>query len=195
MQPTEFGATHWGRAWLRTIERSGRAPNPHLPKARTLARNQHVTILIEAQTITGTVTDGASAAHVHLTVPAWNKSQNTAAAPLFLRARKAHAGAVIGDLPDSLADDLNALSVPVAEPLETLSATCTCRARTRPCVHILATIYALILRVDEQPELAVQLRATAAQLTEPTRSGWIPLLQLAPANYYAVDGTPLHSLR
>lgn len=190
MQPTEFGATHWGKAWLRIIERSGQAPNPHLPKARSLARNQHATILIEAQTITGTVTDGASTARVHLTVPAWSESQSNTATPTLLQARQTHLGAVVGDLPDSLADELASHGVSIAEPLEALSGTCTCRARTRPCAHILATIYALILRVDEQPELAVQLRTTAVQLSSNNTTDWIALSQLDPASYYATGDKP-----
>lgn len=43
--PVEFGATPWGRAWVRAIEPTVvAAPNPLLPKARSLARNKAVTL-------------------------------------------------------------------------------------------------------------------------------------------------------
>ncbi|MFC6932859.1 hypothetical protein ACFQHO_22640 [Actinomadura yumaensis] len=41
----EFGATAWGRAWLRTAEPVAAPPDRLRPKARSLARNHAVTSL------------------------------------------------------------------------------------------------------------------------------------------------------
>lgn len=47
MMAAEFGATAWGRAWLRTIESTATAaPNAQLPQARSLARGGAVTLAL-----------------------------------------------------------------------------------------------------------------------------------------------------
>lgn len=184
----EFGATAWGRCWLRTVERTRGTPNPLLPRARSIARNQQAVLTLAPGLVTAAVSEKAGIATVRIELPTWPADVDRTAA-LHLRqfsARRPDSPA--GDLPDSLADDLAEAGVPIAASLDEIVATCTCRARRRPCAHILATIYAVVLRVDEQPRLAVELRTERPRTAGPADPGWIPLTQIDPSTFYDSPG-------
>ncbi|SMX77834.1 SWIM zinc finger [Brevibacterium aurantiacum] len=183
MAQPEFGATSWGRSWLRTIERTGGMPNPQLPKARSLARNQKATLTIAAEGITAAVADGSTTHQVSIQIPRWSADQTTVAAPLLTAANTA---SVVGDLPDSLADALTKAAVPVAAALDELAATCTCRTRAHPCAHILTALYGLVLLIDERPMTALEIRARDLPRTTAIDENWIELTALRADEFYAV---------
>ncbi|GAA2640971.1 hypothetical protein GCM10010399_88320 [Dactylosporangium fulvum] len=104
----EFGATPWGRAWLKTIETSKVAvPNPLLPKARSIARNDGVTsFTIQAGQIHATVALRGVTHTVHIRLPPWDSQTRPRVARLAGNARAEHPGLAPGDLPDTLEADL-----------------------------------------------------------------------------------------
>lgn len=181
MAQPEFGATAWGRAWLRTVERMDGMPNPQLPKARSLARNQKASLTIGPDTITAAVADGNATHQVSIQVRRWDTVQAECAAPLLAGGRTASA---VGDLPDDLADALTKAGAPVAVPLDEITASCTCRARARPCAHVLAALYGLVLVVDERPVTALELRADDLSSSHGADGSWIELTTIRPENFY-----------
>lgn len=153
MADTEFGATLWGRAWLRTVERTDGPPRSNLPKARSLARNHKVELVLSGSP-TATVRDGTSTSTVVLNLTPWTEKEAGAAADVL----SAYRPDPSGDLPDGLLAQLTEADVSVTPDTPDDTATCTCRARKRPCAHILAAIYALVLQIDERPVTAVEVR-------------------------------------
>ncbi|MDF0529331.1 SWIM zinc finger family protein [Tsukamurella sp. 8F] len=182
---SEFGATVWGRAWTRTVEKtSASVPNPSLPKARTVARNQGATVTTEVGTVTATVAVSGAAANVRIEFPSWPEPVQRTARELLAASLAAHPGLAAGDLPDGLADDFASAGITFAVPLDEHTATCDCRSRKRPCVHILATLYALSMRIDERPRLALELRMAGSDAVDDADREWIPLDDLDVATFY-----------
>lgn len=177
---TEFGATPWGRAWLRTVESTAMtAPNSLLPKARSLARNNAVWALtIE----TGHIRAEVQAFSVHIGLSEWDAATRAEVERLHAEAMANSAGLGPGDLPDALADALERNGIAFAVPAEDQVVRCSCPARRARCVHVLATLYALVQRIDEYPSLALDLRRpTPAATDDPD---WTELSTLDVATFY-----------
>ncbi|RDI62709.1 SWIM zinc finger family protein [Nocardia pseudobrasiliensis] len=182
---SEFGATRWGRAWIRTVEKTtASVPNPALPRARSVARNQGATLTVEVGMVTAKVVVSGSEFTVTIELPLWSEETKKDAERLIAKSLAANPGLAAGDLPDGLEADFAAAGIAVAVPLDEQISTCDCRTRKRPCVHILATLYALSLRVDERPRLAVELRTDSATVAEQADPDWIPLTELDAAAFY-----------
>ncbi|XVQ06632.1 SWIM zinc finger family protein [Spirillospora sp. CA-255316] len=183
----EFGAGPWGRAWLRILESPTAAPDRRLPKARSLARNNAVTIvatgpgLIEAES-----TEGDISHRVRIELPCWAAQALADATALIEKAMADAPGSLApGDLPDELAPVLSR-RVGLAVPLDEQAAYCTCSDRRIPCLHILATLYALTQRIDEHPRTAIDLRLPnpTPALDRKSSPDWIALADLDPAVFY-----------
>ncbi|WP_433203808.1 hypothetical protein ACQP1G_14780 [Nocardia sp. CA-107356] len=179
MADNEFGYTPWGMDWVRLAEplRQTR-PDPLLPRARSIARNNGVQTTIEGRVIRAAIHRGGQASVTHLEV-----------APLPRRAITAIAEII----PDTtvLTDDMHrALVTAGASPAPVLAGTdCSCSARTARCVHVLAVYYDLARRVDEDPRLALALQgyfqAAPEDPVAPVESPrWTPLNTLDPADYF-----------
>jgi uncharacterized Zn finger protein len=188
--PPEFGATAWGRAWVRTIERTDRPPNPLLPKARSLARNQAVTLSVTPGRVDADVVDRGAAHRVRIDVPRWPEPTRAEAARLVADA--GHRGLATGDLPDAIEAQLRGRGIATAATPEADTSGCDCRTRRRPCVHVLAAVYALAQLVDERPALAVELRSV--EVAAPS-SEWIPVTHLHATAFYGAPVTSAHPLR
>ncbi|OLT52753.1 hypothetical protein BJF89_04630 [Corynebacterium sp. CNJ-954] len=189
MADTEFGATLWGRAWLRTVERTDGPPRSNLPKARSLARNHKVDLTGPGTpgVPAATVRDGSSTATVVLNLAPWTEKEAGAAADVL----SAYRPDPSGDLPDALLAQLTGAGVSVTPDTPDVTATCTCRARKRPCAHILAAIYALVLQIDERPVTALELRSNGAVPWADdagTSTAWIPLEEIDAATFFDTPG-------
>lgn len=183
--PSEFGATPWGRSWTRTVEcTTASGPNPLLPKARGIARNQNACLTTEVGVLTAKVVVSGAESTVRIELPPWSAETGAEADRLIAKSLSANPGLAAGDLPDSLAAEFTAAGITVAVPLGDQVATCDCRTRKRPCAHILATLYALSMRVDERPMLAVELRTDRPAMIEEADPDWLPLTDMDPATFY-----------
>jgi uncharacterized Zn finger protein len=183
MMPADFGATPWGKAWVRTIEStSTSSPNGLLPKARTLARNSTTVVAVGTGHIEADVSVSRTVFRVRIDLPVWPDQTQTEAGHLIAKATAGHLMTATGDLPDALLADFARHAITIAAPLEEHRSSCTCRARRSPCVHVLATIYALARLVDERPALAVDLRSVSAKtVADPD---WVLLSDLDPASFF-----------
>lgn len=183
--PPEFGATPWGRSWTRTVETTAASgPNPLLPKARSIARNHCATLTTEVGVVTAKVVASGSEFHVRIELPPWSEATKKDAERLIAKSLAANPGLAAGDLPDGLEAEFTAAGIAFAVPVGEQVSTCDCRTRKRPCAHILATLYALAMRVDERPLLAVELRMDSAAAAEDPDPDWIALSELDPAAFY-----------
>ncbi|MCP2169108.1 SWIM zinc finger family protein [Goodfellowiella coeruleoviolacea] len=182
----DFGATGWGRAWVRAVESTAvTTPNPLLPKARSLARNDAVTTVdIAPGRLTAEVVDRGRHHRVTIDIPLWTGQVRLVADRLVARSLAEHRGLAPGDLPDALAADLASHGIDIAVPTDAQTATCTCASRRRPCSHVLATHYALAQRVDEQPALALTLRAPRRTGHRQGDPDWIDLREVDAAAFY-----------
>ncbi|PXX54034.1 hypothetical protein DFR70_12515 [Nocardia tenerifensis] len=177
----DFGYTIWGRDWVRLAEpiRQTR-PEPLLPRARSIARNNGVQATIEGRTVRATIHRGNEASVIYLEVAPLSRAAITAI------------GEVIPDtavLTDDMHRALGAANIAIAPVLA--GTDCSCKARTLRCVHVLATFYDMARRVDENPVLALEIQGyfQAAQEDSPApveAPRWVPLNSFDPANYFDV---------
>ncbi|MFD6106897.1 hypothetical protein ACFWFQ_30030, partial [Nocardia salmonicida] len=79
MADNEFGYTLWGRDWVRLAEplRQTR-PEPLLPRARSIARNDGVGIEIEGRTVRAHLHRGGQASIAHVEVAPLSRAAVTA---------------------------------------------------------------------------------------------------------------------
>jgi len=181
----EFGATPWGRAWVRTIESTGlAAPNPALPNARGLARNNAVSLTATTGRVDADVTASGRTNRVRIDLPIWSAQERAAAERCIAKALADNRGLASGDLPDSLEADLRRDDVGIAVAGDDQLSECDCRSRRRPCAHVLAVIYTLSQRIDERPVLAIELRLSDAELGIPSDPDWVDLADVDPATFY-----------
>ncbi|APU15037.1 MULTISPECIES: SWIM zinc finger family protein [Actinoalloteichus] len=185
----EFGATVWGRAWLRTVESTSvTTSNAGLPKARSLARNQAVADLtIVTGRVTAEVRVKDVGYRVEVGLPEWSGRTRAEAERLVAAAGAQRATLAPGDLPDSLEADLRRHEIDLAVHPSAQVVECSCPARAPRCVHVLAVLYALVQRIDEEPALALVLRSAHAEpaaAAPAAGANRIPLTDLDPARFY-----------
>jgi uncharacterized Zn finger protein len=182
---TKLGATAWGYAWLRTIEPTTGRPDPRLPRARAIAQRQEDALTVDAPMLTATIADGRREHRVLVRVPPWADADAATAEALLASERERPA---TGDIPDHVVGRLTAAGLTVAVPLDEIDATCTCRTREAPCVHVLATLYGLVLSVDERPLTAWELRMPPAASGRRPDPDWLALSELEPGTFFTGRG-------
>ncbi|MEV0365293.1 hypothetical protein [Nocardia fusca] len=186
MADNEFGYTRWGMDWVRLAEplRQTR-PEPLLPRARSIARNDGVRSVVEGRTVRAHIHRGGQASVVHLELAPLTRTTLTALS------------AIVGAEPTLLTDEMYAaaLAAGVSVAPEPAAIDCSCSARTARCLHVLATFYDLARRVDEDPRLSLDMQGyghpdhSAAPGDSGERSEtprWIPLNALDPVMFFDV---------
>lgn len=172
----EFGATAWGRDWVRIAQPTGATrPNPALPRARTLARNDRVRAAhLTPGSITATVDDRTDP-DVTLAFPPWTEAQRAVATDLLSGRRAGE------DLPDELHRALTGAGAPPAPGADSVSGTCSCGKY--PCAHFLAVLFEVARRLDERPASALALRGVT-ELDTVHRATRIPIARIDPVTFY-----------
>ncbi|MGB6274870.1 MAG: hypothetical protein WBF80_05685, partial [Rhodococcus sp. (in: high G+C Gram-positive bacteria)] len=151
-QPAAFGSTPWGKDWIRRVEPIAvTRPNPMLPRARSLVRNDAVAVdhnkVGEFRCV---VSAGKKSETAVLSLPRYSATERKSV--LRILARHTRGGATSGDLPDEVHAELTASKLsPVPDATE---ASCTCSGRIDPCLHVTAATYAVGLIVDQMPTSA-----------------------------------------
>ncbi|MGW0179993.1 hypothetical protein [Nocardia sp. NPDC003345] len=180
MADNEFGYTRWGMDWVRLAEPIRRTrPEPLLPRARSIARNNGVRAETEGTIVRAHIHRGGQASVTHIEFAPFDRSVVTALTT------------VLGGDPPTLTDDMHAAAVAEGIPVAPRPGAidCSCTARTAHCVHVLATFYELARRVDENPRFGLDLqgyglRPTTAPGDPADTPRWIPLETLDPARYF-----------
>ncbi|WP_039799174.1 SWIM zinc finger family protein [Nocardia araoensis] len=179
MADNEFGYTAWGMDWVRLAEplRQTR-PDPMLPRARSIARNNGVQAAIEGRVVRATIHRGGQASVTQVEV-----------APLSRQTIAAIAG-IVPD-PSVLTDDMyrgiSAAGVSLAPVLA--GTDCSCTARKTRCVHVLAVFYEMARRVDEDPRLGLAIQGYFAAAPPDSDASapatrWTPISALDPRRFF-----------
>ncbi|WP_305091354.1 SWIM zinc finger family protein [Prescottella sp. R16] len=180
MADDEFGYTAWGRDWVRLaqpLNQSGPV-RQLLPRARSLARNDLVQARVEGRVVHASIHRGGQASVTRLEV-----------APL----PRAAIAAVAEIVPDTtvLTDDTHraiaAAGITLAPVLADTD--CSCSARTPRCLHLLAVLYEIARRVDENPRVALELQEFDAAVAHDARTPaaaarWAPIGAFDPATFF-----------
>ncbi|MEU1980300.1 hypothetical protein [Nocardia sp. NPDC019395] len=181
MADNEFGYTRWGMDWVRLAEplRQTR-PDPLLPRARSIARNNGVRTETEGRIVRAHIHRGGQASVTHIELTPLPRATVTGLAP------------IIGTAPAVPTDDMYATAIDAGISLapEPAAIDCSCTARTARCVHVLATFYELARQVDQNPRFGLDLQGyghdpgpdDSAVPTEVPR--WVPLNTLDPAEFF-----------
>ncbi|QKT09835.1 SWIM zinc finger family protein [Rhodococcus sp. W8901] len=180
MVDNEFGYTAWGMDWVRLaqpLRQSGPA-RLLLPRARSLARNNLVKATVEGRIVRASIHRGGQASVTQLEV-----------APLT-RASITGIAAIVPDtavLTDDIHQDIVTAGIALAPVLADTD--CSCSARSAPCLHLLAVLYEIAHRVDENPQLALDIQGyTTAMLHDSavpaSTARWTPVSALDPAAFF-----------
>ena len=170
---TNFGATWWGRAWVRALEGRARLDTSRLPRGRTYAREDRVTDL--------TVGPGGVHAHVkgrqrvpydvrlgvrELTDDEWDALIGAIAG------RAGHAAALFaGELQPEIIEDAASVGVHLLPDAGELTPSCTCPDFADPCKHAAAVCYLVADVLDDDPFELFHLRGrTRRQMLAAVRS-------------------------
>ena len=186
----EFGATAWGHAWLKMLEPvlTTTEPDRALPRARALARRHITELTIQTNHVSARIADRGREHTIALAIPPWTREEHQTAVRILAQSGPTHSG----DLPDHLATELTTAGVRIAPTMEEVAATGD--TGPAPRHYVLATCYALVQRVDEEPALAIQLRQPTTTTTSPQPTGPVDLLPLSdidPRTFYTATA-PLH---
>ncbi len=182
MPDNEFGYTPWGMGWVRLAEPiSASRPEPLLPRARSIARNDGVQLEIEGTSVCARIHRGGQASVTHLEVISLSAAQVSGIAERI----PPHAV----ELTDTVHAALAAADLLPSPRLA--DSDCSCSARNSRCLHLLATCYALARQVDENPWLTLDLQdyRTGGRSEEgggvvaPAR--WTPIDTLDPDTFFA----------
>lgn len=185
----EFGATAWGRAWLKMIEPiliTG-PPDHDLPRARALARRAIEGLTIEANRVTARLTERGHEHTITLNIPIWNREEQNVVTRTIGQAASSRSG----DLPDHLVTELSSVGVRIAPPTDAITTTSDTGEASRR--HVLAIRYALVQMIDEEPELAIRLRTPsepASKTKSLTPDGLLPLTAIDPRTFYGQSEPP-----
>ncbi|MFE3228722.1 hypothetical protein [Nocardia sp. NPDC059228] len=181
MVDNEFGYTAWGKDWVRLAEPlSLTKPEPLLPRARSIARNNGVRTEVEGTVVRAHIHRGSEASVTHLELTSFPRATIDAIA------------AVVPADTLTLGDELHAAVIAAGISVTPILAStdCSCRARNARCLHMLATCYAVVRLIDENPWLALDLQGyrsappatdTDAPVSVPR---WTPIDALDPAVYF-----------
>ncbi|WP_067664711.1 hypothetical protein [Nocardia miyunensis] len=183
MPDNEFGYTAWGMDWVRLAEPLHTTrPDPLLPRARSIARNNGVHTEIDGTAIRAGIHRGAQASITYLELTPLSPSTITAITTLIPK------GTV--ELDDETHASLRTAGIATAPTVHLTD--CSCTARTPRCLHLLATCYAVARQIDENPWLALDLqgyRSSTASRSEPSdtpAARWTPIASLDPATFFGI---------
>ncbi|MFD8245176.1 hypothetical protein [Nocardia sp. NPDC059691] len=179
MADNEFGYTAWGMDWVRLAEplRQTR-PDPLLPRARSIARNNGVRATVEGQVVRATIHRGGQASVTQVEV-----------APMSRTAVTAIAG-FVPDPPVPTDEVHRAISAAGVSLAPVLAGTdCSCTARKTRCVHLLAVFYEMARRVDEDPRLGLAILGYFAAAPHDSDESapatrWTPISALDPRRFF-----------
>ncbi len=160
MKDQKFGATWWGRRWIRALESlSATYPNPRLIRGRGFARKGAVRdLVVRPGEVAAQVTQGKRHHDVTLKLPVFTEAEwNAATRALSQQVR--HAAALLeGRMPEDIDQTLGGVGISLFPRSGELTSTCACADGTDPCTHAAAVHYVLAPMFDADPFLLLTLR-------------------------------------
>lgn len=165
--------SYWARQWCLALN-GYQDLGYGLAAGRSLLRKQAVfditiTTAAEGATVAATVWDGQPFAVTAQFSPLAPSDLQPVAAALMAESPSL-AALLAGDIPDDLAEVLADPERGIMPDFSELRLGCTCPDYTELCAHAGALLYAIAVRLDEQPHLLFALRGiSAAELLD---AGW-----------------------
>jgi uncharacterized Zn finger protein len=172
---TTFGRTWWSQRWLRPLDELDAAFDGRLSRGRTLVRDGGVLqVRVEPGAILATVKGSYWERYdTAVEVPALAESAWARVLDELTRDTLAEATLLAGEMPNGIEAAFARVGARLFAESDELIGECACADSYRPCKHILATMYAMAARLDQEPLLLFQLRGKSrAALLAALRARW-----------------------
>ncbi len=172
---TTFGRTWWSQRWLQPLDALDAEFDGRLSRGRAIARDGGVVQLrvepgLSLAAVKGSYWDQhAVAIEIPLLTDAiWAQVIDELARDTLMVATL-----LAGEMPAGIELAFARADAQLFAELQVMVAECACADAYRPCKHILATMYAMAARLDQEPLLLFQLRGrSSAALLSALRSQW-----------------------
>lgn len=168
-----FGATWWGRAWVRALEGRARLDTSRLPRGRSYARENRVADLTVGPGGVHARVQGRQRApyDVRLGVREFTTDEWDALVGA-IAGRAGHAAALFaGELQPEIVEDAASVGVDLLPDAGELTPSCTCPDWADPCKHAAAVCYLVADVLDDDPFELFHLRGkTRRQLLGSVRA-------------------------
>ena len=172
---TTFGRTWWSQRWLRALDELDAEFDRRLSRGRAIARDGGVLQLrVEPGLIFATVKGSYWERH-DVTIEAPTLADDTWERIIETLAHDTLTVATLlaGKAPTGIESVFAHAEAPLFAALDELAAECACADGYRPCRHILATMYAVAARLDQEPLLLLHLRGrSSATVLAALRARW-----------------------
>jgi uncharacterized Zn finger protein len=172
---TTFGRTWWSQRWLRPLDELDAAFDGRLTRGRAIARDGGVMQLrVEPGAIRASVRGSYWERYdTAIVVPALSASVWARGLDELTHDMLAEATLLAGEMPNGVESAFARVGARLFAESDELMGECACADSYRPCKHILATMYAMAARLDQDPLLLFQLRGkSSAALLASLRSRW-----------------------
>ena len=160
MKRQGFGATWWGRAWVRALEGRARLDANRLPRGRSYARENRVRDLVVGPGGVRASVQGRQRTPyaVQLGVREFTADEWDAVTGA-IAAKAGHAAALFaGELHPEILDDAASVGVHLLPEVGELEPSCTCPDFADPCKHAAAVCYLVADVLDDDPFELFHLR-------------------------------------
>ena len=172
---TTFGRTWWSQRWLQPLHALDAEFDGRLSRGRAIARDGGVVQLrVEPGLILAAVKGSYWDQHaVAIEIPLLTDAIWAQVIDELARDTLMVATLLAGELPAGIELAFARADAPLFAEFQQMVAECACADAYRPCKHILATMYAMAARLDQEPLLLFQLRGrSSAALLSALRSQW-----------------------
>jgi uncharacterized Zn finger protein len=188
---TTFGRTWWSQRWLRPLDELDAEFDGRLSRGRALARDGGVLQLcVEPGLILATVKGSYWERHeVAIQVPPLADGVWARVIGELTEDTLTLATLLAGEMPTRIEAPFARADAPLFVEMNELAAECACADAYRPCRHILATMYAMAARLDQEPLLLFELRGrSSATLLSALRRQWASEEDIAPETHDSFPG-------
>jgi uncharacterized Zn finger protein len=188
---TTFGRTWWSQRWLRPLDELDAEFDGRLSRGRALARDGGVLQLgVEPGLILATVKGSYWERHdVAIQVPTLADSVWARVIAELTQDTLTVATLLAGEMPTRIEATFARADAPLFVEMDELAAECACADAYRPCRHVLATMYAMAARLDQEPLLLFALRGrSSAALLSALRRQWAGEEEIAPETHDSLPG-------
>jgi uncharacterized Zn finger protein len=188
---TTFGRSWWSQRWLRPLDELDAEFDGRLARGRALARDGGVLQLgVEPGLILATVKGSYWERHdVAIYIPTLADGVWARVIDELTQDTLMVATLLAGEIPTRIEATFARADARLFVEMEELVGECACADAYRPCRHILATIYAMAARLDQEPLLLFELRGrSSAALLSALRRQWADEEDIAPETHDSLPG-------
>jgi uncharacterized Zn finger protein len=188
---TTFGRTWWSQRWLRPLDELDAEFDGRLSRGRAIARDGGVLQLgVEPGLILATVKGSYWERYdTAIEVSVLTESDWARVLDELTQDTLAEATLLAGEMPSGIEAAFARVGARLFAESDELIGECACADSYRPCKHILATMYAMAARLDQEPLLLFALRGrSSAALLPALRRQWAGEEEIAPETHDSLPG-------